>query len=75
MKEAYDTLCGGIEAGMSAEAFLKKVKQKLAAGELTKEQAIALAQQYMDNLEYNEPQMLTDCGGIQPEVIACTERF
>ena len=38
-------------------------------------EAIALAQQFMDELEYNEPQTVTDCGGIRPEVTECTERF
>ena len=64
-----DTLCGGIED------FLEKVRQQLESGALTEEEAIALAQQFMDELEYNEPQTVTDCGGIRPEVTECTERF
>ena len=64
-----DTLCGGIED------FLEKVRQQLESGALTEEEAIALAQQFMDELEYNEPQTVTDCGGIRPEVTERTERF
>ncbi len=45
----------------------KEIDAQLKRGELTREQAIALRQRYMDSLEYNEnQQFVTCCGGIKP---------
>ena len=45
----------------------KEIDAQLKRGELTREQAIAGRQRYMDSLEYNEDQQfVTYCGGIKP---------
>ena len=58
------------KAGSHTEKKLltpKEIDAQLKRGELTREQAIALRQRYMDSLEYNEDQQfVTCCGGIKP---------
>ena len=43
----------------------KEVEEQIQSGNLTKEQAIKLRQEYMDTLEYNEEEFVTSCGGIR----------